>query len=123
MTTREIKFRAWDEEVGMMFPLDESINLEELRKGVISHDGENWIKCIYMEFTGLYDKNGVEVFESDIIKDYQGYLFEVVWDNNNALFGWKRLTGVRNGEMTWHILLFGGEVIGNIYQNSSLLIK
>lgn len=66
---REIKFRAWDGE-DMLTNLD-SVPLEALRVGAIeTPDGESVIKCIYMQYTGLKDKDGVEIFEGDLINVY-----------------------------------------------------
>ncbi|BAO06334.1 YopX superfamily protein [Enterococcus mundtii QU 25] len=85
----------------------------------------NMRDCVVMQSTGLKDKNGVEIFERDIIKNSNGltgyvtYLqqeagFVVVLKKSDYRLG-HRNTGESYAEATNH------EVIGNIYENPELL--
>jgi uncharacterized phage protein (TIGR01671 family) len=79
---------------------------------------------IIREYTGLKDKNGKEIYESDVVKMGE-YICQVIWDKHFASFCLSR-----NGWMYDHffgeaIAIFDDkadcEVIGNIYENSDLL--
>lgn len=71
------------------------------------------------QFTGQTDKNGVKIFEGDIIRrkriDGNWYNYEVFW--------WENCWGIKGGaEVALLILpLCGLQVIGNIYDNPELL--
>ena len=74
-------------------------------------------------FTGLRDKNSVEIYEGDILNyqpvhDMPTLGGEVVYDNKTGVW---RLKGQHSllGLFAW----LDGEVIGNIYENKSLLVK
>lgn len=94
---REIKFRAWDKEKKEMF-------------NDIWIDGNfiNMPEYIVMQFTGLKDKNGKEIYEGDIVKNIDR-VFEVTFKD-----GYFSIIHNKKG-------LLYCEVIGNKYENSELL--
>ena len=106
--SREIKFRAWhnkhkeylDGSVASMFRwLEEgqSINLEQ--------------------YTGLKDKNGVEIYEKDKLRCQHNYIW-IVGFNSHGCF----VAHDPDDEMDFVLLDdWKFEVIGNIHQNPELL--
>ena len=136
---REIKFRAWDKKNKEMYYIGQEFDNEygcapylEINKngewywewGDASDefDLDNKIG-ILMQFTGLLDKEGKEIYEGDIvrclpkgwIKD-EFLISKVYYDNNAAEF--RGFIKTFNGDK-----LPETEVIGNIYENPELLNK
>lgn len=122
---REIKFRAWDLRNNKWFHQDLFImtnagfypDFREFDDGQSLWDHEFEL----MQYTGLKDKNGVEIYEGDICK--LGYALSVV-EYQVSQFVLKQNTA----ELYPNILSFEAykntvseEVIGNIYENPELL--
>ena len=113
---REIKFRAWDMKHYRMINV---IALGFLSKEVIGSDCALTIDkdCELMQYTGLKDKNGKDIYEGDILK-YDP-------DGNDPLIG---EVAFKNGKFIQIINecdypIYKGKVIGNIYENPELLNK
>lgn len=71
-----------------------------------------------MQYTGLKDKNGKEIYEGDILNNYIiGVNFEIKWLNQDAGF-YALAYNYHYDPNDWCIK---GEVIGNIYENPELL--
>jgi len=129
---REIKFRAWDKEQKRWIKL-------EHKSGLLFSWGQIYLSDSYdgednptfkkqdkdsfelMQYTGLKDKNGKEIYEGDILEAERenACQWEVVWFN-----GWyldRYVNGVKDEGDDKYGFRTDLKVIGNIYENPELL--
>lgn len=129
---REIKFRAWDEAFGM--GLVHELVWEQTSLGSVALSGAQVLvndgtkseffdaSCPLMQYTGLKDKNGVEIYEGDILVHlgrrfnapviFNGGAFVLSHDNSNSFDA---------DAMNIYPHNLTSEVVGNIYENPELL--
>jgi uncharacterized phage protein (TIGR01671 family) len=128
---REIKFRAWDANSGHM-----SYSQTEQFDDMLGFRFENFHidteKPVYMQFTGLYDKNGKEIYEGDIVKFLPPFAppftSEVFLEvgcffiyNNKRNTAKTTNNTMQDISIPIYQLACSFEVIGNIYENPELL--
>ena len=114
---RELKFRAWHRITKeMLYP---------------DHDRQSqvfaWLEekqpIDLMQFTGLTDKNGKEIYEDDIMESIKFCRFRIIWNQEKTRFV-AVTNNIFNGKnrykcMGWAIK--NCVVVGNIFENPELL--
>ena len=109
---REIKFRAWN-----------TWKKEMIKVNQWSFDG-GMEDFILMQYTGLKDKNGKEIYEGDVVTDKYGCKYKVGfftdlnWDDGGSIHSGFY---VSNGGLDYNVGFDKLTVIGNIYSNPDLI--
>ena len=128
----EIKFRAWSKPKKLIRPVSK---IDFLGKRVFVTDKKGgefvtpWPLCdsVLLQYTGLKDKNGVEIYEGDILVRYRGKEYEsirqIVYDKGSfvCVVRWPHEDGPYAPLQFRTYDANIGEVIGNIYENPELM--
>ena len=135
--SREIRFRVWDEDYKkMVYPI--GIDWETKKPNIIYRYWTNDKKnigskigmpvhkelSVLMQYTGLKDKNGKEIYEGDVVN---GAIFGssyslgqvLMWCGEWLVYPLARIEGMASVYDQKHFL----EVVGNIHENPELLNK
>jgi uncharacterized phage protein (TIGR01671 family) len=124
---RPIKFRAWDKRGKKMIlppsPYDSQIGLK-----FFTLDGRCYIGGVHqkyelLQYTGLKDKNGKEIYEGDIIYSINIFIRHIplVVQFENGTFLAKTATPRKDIEGIRNLVDQPCEIIGNIYEHPELL--
>lgn len=121
---RQIKFRAWvTGQDGPYMAIQGEPDLETLQSFMFHYGSESNL----MQFTGLLDKNGEEIFEGDICKysyispmdnEEKTYLWRVEY--SPGVFWLRSIEGKKYDTPLW-IKASKVEIVGNIHDNPDLL--
>lgn len=129
--SREIRFRAWGHTTGAMFDgRGLQWNGSEFISGVYDFTETEIVdeyEITVMQFTGLKDRDGKDIYEGDIVSWNQ-------WAKGSESSGKRKLTksvvewSERRGawvlekDSLWNMSIYSNvEVIGNVYENPNLL--
>lgn len=116
MLQRPVKLKIWDKEEGKFFPL---ISVDQL--------AEPMPTGVIVQFTGVYDANGQEIWEGDIL--YWRYYEQ---SENKLYESWHEVVfrkgafGTLDGDedlSTFNDLAVGDVVVGNVFENPQMLKK
>jgi len=138
---RDIKFRAWlknenvmGEVTGFRFSKSQYpfANVRFRENGKIVDDGyyfgqeDGCDNVILMQFTGCHDKNGLEIYEGDIVipQTFTNAKYRVYWSQERLQ--WSIINTSNVSKESGRALINNStlyEVIGNIYENPELLTE
>lgn len=118
---RKLKFRAWDTERSVMAQVN-YLGLNDDEVGMEDEECRCWnapypYVCKLMQYTGLQDKNGVEIYEGDILVLPSSKTNGVVFYGRGCF----QLRSKIDIDILCMYCLEEMQVIGNIYENPELI--
>ena len=131
-----LRFRAWDKVAKVMIyhieqtydglgNFQENENIEDYVSDISFGCFADWLEndqFVIMQSTGLFDKNGKEIFEGDLLRDSESIVIvkfkdgEFIVDYRNMVGEWRNY-----GSLFRYLKDYEGEVIGNVYEHNHLL--
>jgi uncharacterized phage protein (TIGR01671 family) len=86
---REIKFRAWDGQCMAevtVWTSDDALQVRDQGSEIGTRIMQRENCSALMQFTGLKDKNGKEIYEGDILRESDELVFAVEYDSENGMY-------------------------------------
>ena len=102
---RDIKFRVWDNEENNFWGDGRNLSMISLVSDSVVNDDSTVLE----QYTGLEDKNGVEIYENDIVKTSDGRITVVEYKHGSY-------------DPVYWCSSDAIKVIGNIHENVDLLV-
>lgn len=137
--SRDIKFRVWHKQNKVMMWLKQIVWFPDREERILAYSFDqrepDFVGSLchleMMEYTGINDKNGKEIFEGDIVFD--GFVYKTVVQYQGSWQLKRDYSGLDDGEpyegtfytplWMWIEKINTIEVVGNIHENPELLKK
>ena len=128
---RDIKFRAWDKQTKRLYEVQVlqfygiDNTLDACQTNGVDFDGESTLgepelnnlhNLVLMQYTGMKDVKGVEIYDGDILQSEHYFKYKVVFKGDC----W-RCESLKNSGFKNRFIGRDLKVIGNIYENQELL--
>ena len=131
-----LRFRAWDKAAKVMIyhieqtcdglgDFQENENIEDYVSDISFGCFADWLEndqFVIMQSTGLFDKNGKEIFEGDVLRDSESIVIVKFVDGAFSV-DYRNMGGEwRNyGSLFRYLRDFEGEIIGNVFEHKELV--
>lgn len=115
---REIKFKIW-------LPGIKKMSYEHTLEELMNWGTKEWTNgtAIFLQYTGLKDKNGKEAYHKDIV-EHEGIKYVIEWCEIDTGFYLAHHACREDLDSEYHLLgkcIRECEIIGSIYENPELL--